>query len=219
MSDLTNDMQAAVQLKTFRPVVIAYLDILGDPIAMWTGNGDFAPSGGADPVLNGKVYYRSESFANISEIQQDESIGAPVVITLKANDLDESALRQVVRDKRRWLGRKAYVWLGIFDEDGKTVLSEPFRIKTGILTEAQIIRSTGEAALQFSIDSDLQNARSAALRYVEHQNIFEGDTFSAYMVDLANKPGGFIRGALGGGGSGGGDGNIFRDTPDLIDVD
>lgn len=212
-------MQAAVQLKTFRPVVIAYLDILGDPIAMWTGNGDFAPSGGADPVLNGKVYYRSESFANISEIQQDESIGAPVVITLKANDLDESALRQVVRDKRRWLGRKAYVWLGIFDEDGKTVLSEPFRIKTGILTEAQIIRSTGEAALQFSIDSDLQNARSAALRYVEHQNIFEGDTFSAYMVDLANKPGGFIRGALGGGGSGGGDDNIFRDIPDLIDVD
>lgn len=218
MSDLTSDMQAAVQLKTFRPVVIAYLDILGDPIAMWTGNGDFAPSGGADPVLNGKVYYRSESFANISEIQQDESIGAPVVITLKANDLDESALRQVIRDKRRWLGRKAYVWLGIFDEDGKTVLSEPIRIKTGILAEAQIIRSTGEAALQFSIDSDLQNARSAALRYVEHQNIFEGDTFSSYMVDLANKPGGFVRGALGGG-SGGGDGNIFRDIPDLIDVD
>lgn len=218
MSDLTEDMQAAVESKTFRPVVIAYLDILGDPIAMWTGNGDFAPSGGTDPVLNGKVYYRSESFANISEIQQDESIGAPVVITLKANDLDESALRQVIRDKRRWLGRKAYVWLGIYDEDGKTVLSEPIRIKTGILAEAQIIRSTGEAALQFSIDSDLQNARSAALRYVEHQNIFEGDTFSSYMVDLANKPGGFVRGALGGG-SGGGDDFIFRDLPDIIDTD
>jgi hypothetical protein len=110
------------------------------------------------------------------------------------------------------------VWLGIYDEDGKTVLSEPTRIKTGILAEAQIIRSTGEAALQFSIDSDLQNARSAALRYVEHQNIFEGDTFSSYMVDLANKPGGFVRGALGGG-SGGGDDNIFRNIPDLIDVD
>ena len=202
MADLTNDMQNAVEQKTFRPVVIAYLDILGDPIAMWTGNGDFAPSGGSDPVLNGKVYYRSESFANVSEIQQDEGIGAPVIVTLKANDLDESALRQVIRDKRRWLGRKAYIWLGVYDEDGKTVLSEPVRIKTGILAEAQISRSTGDVSLQFSIDSDLQNAKSAPLRYVEHQKIFEGDLFSSFIIELANKPSGFIRNGVSGGSGG-----------------
>ena len=202
MADLTDDMQDAVEQKTFRPVVIAYLDILGDPIAMWTGNGDFAPSGGSDPVLNGKVYYRSESFASVSEIQQDEGIGAPVIVTLKANDLDESALRQVIRDKRRWLGRKAYIWLGVYDEDGKTVLSEPTRIKTGILAEAQISRSTGDVSLQFSIDSDLQNAKSAPLRYVEHQKIFEGDLFSSFIIELANKPSGFIRNGVGGGSGG-----------------
>jgi hypothetical protein len=205
VADLTNSMKSAVELKTFRPVVIAYLDILGDPIAMWTGNGDFAPSGGSDPVLNGKVYYRSESFANVSEIQQDEGIGAPVIITLKANDLDESALRQVIRDKRKWLGRKAYIWLGIYDVDGKTVLSEPTRIKTGILSEAQITRAAGDVGLQFSIDSDLQNAKSAPLRYVEHQKIFAGDAFSSFMVELGNKPSGFIRSGAAGGGSGGGD--------------
>ena len=202
MADLTDDMQNAVEQKTFRPVVIAYLDILGDPIAMWTGNGDFAPSGGSDPVLNGKVYYRSESFASVSEIQQDEGIGAPVIVTLKANDLDESALRQVIRDKRRWLGRKAYIWLGVYDEDGKTVLSEPTRIKTGILAEAQISRSTGDVSLQFSIDSDLQNAKSAPLRYVEHQKIFEGDLFSSFIIELANKPSGFIRSGVSGGSGG-----------------
>jgi hypothetical protein len=202
VADLTDDMQDAVEQKTFRPVVIAYLDILGDPIAMWTGNGDFAPSGGSDPVLNGKVYYRSESFASVSEIQQDEGIGAPVIVTLKANDLDESALRQVIRDKRRWLGRKAYIWLGVYDEDGKTVLSEPTRIKTGILAEAQISRSTGDVSLQFSIDSDLQNAKSAPLRYVEHQKIFEGDLFSSFIIELANKPSGFIRNGVGGGSGG-----------------
>jgi hypothetical protein len=202
VADLTDDMQDAVEQKTFRPVVIAYLDILGDPIAMWTGNGDFAPSGGSDPVLNGKVYYRSESFASVSEIQQDEGIGAPVIVTLKANDLDESALRQVIRDKRRWLGRKAYIWLGVYDEDGKTVLSEPTRIKTGILAEAQISRSTGDVSLQFSIDSDLQNAKSAPLRYVEHQKIFEGDLFSSFIIELANKPSGFIRNGVSGGGGG-----------------
>lgn len=212
MTDLTQDMQDATESKTFRPIVIAYLDILGDPIAMWTGNGDFAPTGGSDPVLNDKIYYRSESFANISEIQQDEGIGAPVAITLKANDLDESALRQVIRDKRRWLGRNAYIWLGIYDEDGKTVLSEPTRIKTGILAEAQIARADGDVSLQFSVDSDLQNAKSAALRYVQHQNIFEGDTFSSYIVELANKPGGFVRSSMLGGGGG-----SYPDLPQLPD--
>lgn len=193
-------MQEAVEQKVFRPVVIAYLDILGDPIAMWTGNGDFAPSGGSDPVLNDKVFYRSESFANISEIQNDESIGAPVVISLKANDLEESALRQVIRDKRKWLGRKAYVWLGIYDEDGTTVIGEPVRIKTGILAEAQINRSFGDVSLEFSIDSDLQNAKSATLRYVEHQKLFTDDKFSSYMIELGNKPSGFIRNGTSGGG-------------------
>jgi len=224
VADLTNDMQDAVEQKTFRPVVIAFLDILGDPIAMWTGNGEFAPSGGADPVLNGKVYYRSESFASISEIQQDEGIGAPVIVTLKANDLDESALRQVIRDKRKWLGRKAYVWLGVYDEDGKTVLSEPVRIKTGILAEAQISRSAGDVSLEFSIDSDLQNARSAPLRLVEHQAIFSGDTFSSFIIELANKPSGFINDSVGGRTTGGGagvDGNIFYRPriPGLLELD
>lgn len=193
MTDITQAMKDASEKRIFQPVVIAYLDVQGDPISMWTGNGDFMPSGTSDPVLNGKVFLRSESFADISEIETNQSIGGPVTISLKANDLDESALRQVVRDKRLWLGRKAYVWLGLYDDDAKQVLSDPIRIKSGIIAGADISRNEGNTSLNFTIDSDLQNARGAEFLLISHPNAAPGDTFTSFMLDLANKPNGFQR--------------------------
>lgn len=205
MTDITQDMKDASEKRFFQPVVIAYLDIQGDPIAMWTGNGDFMPSGTGDNVLNGKTFLRSESFADISEIQTDQGIGGPVTVSLKANDLDESALRQVVRDKRLWLGRKAYVWLGLYDEDAKQVLSDPIRMKSGILASAEVTRNDSSTALNFTIDSDLQNARGAEFLLISHPNAAPGDTFTSFMLELSNKPNGFQRSSgfnlgIGGGG-------------------
>lgn len=193
MTDITQDMKDASEKRIFQPVVIAYLDIQGDPIAMWTGNGDFMPSGTSDEVLNGKTFLRSESFADISEIETNQGIGGPVTISLKANDLDESALRQVVRDKRTWLGQRAYIWLGLYDDDAKQVLSDPIRMRSGIITEAETPRSSNVTVLNFTIDSDLQNARGAKFLLISHPNAAPGDTFTSFMLDLANKPSGFQR--------------------------
>lgn len=193
MTNITQDMKDASGKRIFQPVVIAYLDIQGDPIAMWTGNGDFMPSGTSDEVLNGKTFLRSESFADISEIETNQGIGGPVTISLKANDLDESALRQVVRDKRLWLGRRAYIWLGLYDDDAKQVLSDPIRMRSGIITEAETPRSSNVTVLNFTIDSDLQNAKGAEFLLISHPNAAPGDTFTSFMLELANKPNGFQR--------------------------
>lgn len=193
MTNLTPAMRGAIEKRVFQPVVIAYLDIQGDPIAMWTGNGDFQPSGTGDVVLNGKTFLRSESLVDISDIEQDQGIGGPVTLVLKANELDESALRQVVRDKRLWLGRRAYVWLGLYDDAAKQVLSDPIRLKTGYLVSAQVIRDKNQTGLQFTIDSDLQNAKGVPLLWTDHPNFATGDLFTAFVVELGNKPSGFQR--------------------------
>lgn len=191
--ELTSAMQTALNQPTIRPVLIAYLDILSDPISMWTGAGTFQPTGSADAVLNGKTFHPDQSFADVSDIVEDQGIGGPVTLVLKANDLDEDALRQIVRDRREWRGRAAYLWLGLLNESLNAVHADPVRIKTGVMTRVVVNRSYGNVNLEITVDLDLQNARSAPFRLLDHQRIHAGDTFSSFMIELANKPSGLER--------------------------
>lgn len=191
--DLTAAMATAIEQPVIRPVLIAYLDIASDPIAMWTGAGTFLPTGSDDAVLNGKTFYPDQSFIDVSEIVEDQGIGGPVTISLKADELDEDALRQIVRDRRAWRGRNAYLWMGLLNTDLNAVLEYPVRIKTGIMTRVVVNRSYGQVNLEITVDVDLQNAKSAPFRWLDHQRIYDGDTFSSYIIELANKPSGLER--------------------------
>lgn len=191
--DLTSAMQTAIAQPVIRPVLIAYLDIASDPISMWTGAGTFMPTGSGDAILNGKTFYSSQSFVDVTDIVEDQGIGGPVTITLKANDLDEDALRQVCRDRAAWRGRDAYLWLGLLDTDLQSVYADPVRIKTGVMTSMTVTRSNGEVSIQLVVDVDIQNASSAPFRLLDHQRIHAGDTFSSFIIELSNKPSGLER--------------------------
>jgi hypothetical protein len=190
---MTSAMSTALGSKTIRPVVIAYLDIASDPIAMWTGQGTFVPTGTGDAVLNGKMFYPEQAFADMSDVSEDQGIGGPVTVSLKANALDEDALRQVVRDRREWRGRAAYIWMGLYSEGFGSVIADPIRIKTGIMTQVVVKRAAGDVSIEITIDTDLQNAKSAPFRWTDHARIYPTDTFSAYVHELANKPAGLER--------------------------
>ena len=191
--DLTSSMQTAIESPVIRPVALAYLDIASDPIAMWTGPGPFQPTGSPDGVLNAKTFQPSAAFADMSEIQEDEGIGGPVTILLQGSSLDEPALRQLVRDKRQWRGRRAYIWLGYLNENLYAVHEWPVRIKTGIMVAAEVRRGTEEVSIQLVIDEDMQNAKTAAFRITDHARIHPTDTFSSFVTELANKPNGLER--------------------------
>lgn len=190
---MSSAMSTALSNQVIRPVLIAYLDIASDPISMWTGSGTFQPTGSTDSILNGKSFYPSQSFADVSDIKEDQGIGGPVTIILKANELDTDALRQIVRDKREWRGRPAYLWMGLFNEAMNAVLEYPIRIKTGIMTSVTIARSTNEVYIELVIDADLQNARTAAFRLLDHGRVWSADTFSSFIIELSNKPSGLER--------------------------
>jgi hypothetical protein len=188
--DLTVAMQGALQDPVIRPVLIAYLDIDSDPISMWTGAGTFMPTGSGDSVLNGKTFYAAQSFVDVSDIVEDQGIGGPVTIILKAESLDQDALRQIARDRAAWRGRPAYLWMGLLDTDLKSVYADPVRIKTGVMTSVVVNRSYSDVSIQLTIDVDIGNARSAPFRLLDHQRIHSGDTFSSFIIELSNKPAG-----------------------------
>jgi hypothetical protein len=190
---MSTAMQNALNAQVIRPVLIAFMDIASDPITMWTGPGAFAPTGSGDSVLDGKTFLSAESVADVSDIQEDQGIGGPVTILLKANDLDADALRQFVKDRRAWRGRPAYLWMGLFDSTAVAVISSPIRIKTGIMTRVSVVRSTEDVFIELVIDSDLQNARSAKFEWIDHQRVYPDDRFSSFILELANKPAGLER--------------------------
>jgi hypothetical protein len=190
LRDMSVAMQTAVDGPVFRPVLIAFLDIQTDPIGMWTGVGTLMPSGTPDSIINGKTFYPLSAFIDVSEIKEDDGIGGPVTVRLKGARLDEDALQQVVADKRQWQGRSAYLWLGIYNAQLNAVLEYPIMVKAGILTRVRVMRSIDSVSVDFTIDEDMGDASGVPFFITNHREFYPSDTFSAYMVKLANKPGG-----------------------------
>jgi len=194
--DLTPTASQALQENVVRPVLIGRLDFLGDPVYSWTGPGLFVPSGSGDSALDGNSYDPAEAFIDISAITENQGIGGPVTITAKAHLRDEPLLRQLVRDRRAWRGRPAYLWLGLLNSDENAVLNYPTRIKTGVMTNMLITRDAETASVQITVDTDLGNARSAEFRWLDHARYRPSDSWSAYLLKLANKPLGLERGQI-----------------------
>ena len=186
--DLTAGMTTALDGATIRPVLIGYLAIDTDPVISWTGPGVFAPTGTDDAILNGKTFMPMAPFVKMSSILEDQSIGGPVTLTLSGHDLDEELLRQVVNDKRAWRGKAAYLWLGLLNSDEASVVADPVRIKTGVITNMVVSRTKDDMTVSVIIDRDLGNARSAPFRWIDHPRLFSTDTWSTYVKKLANKP-------------------------------
>lgn len=197
-------MATGLAERVLRPVLIGRLDIATDPITAWTGPGVFSPSGSGDSALDGQIFVTMGPFIELSTINEDQGIGGPVTLTLAGHDLDKEALRQIVRDKRAWRGRGAWLWTGLLNADESSVIVNPVRIKTGVMTQMVTHRDDKGATVTVTIDLDLGNARSAPFRWLDHSRVFSTDTWSTFIIKLANKPQGFgitLREGVGGGGN------------------
>jgi len=193
--DVVEATEDAMRERVIRPVVLAYLDIRSDPIAMWTGPGLLSTSGYNDPALNGRIFDPDKAFMEVGDISEDQGIGGPLSIVAKGESLQTDALRQVIRDRREWRGRKAYIWFGLLDDEEKELVGEPVRIKTGVMTEVNTSRGR-DYGVSITIDADLRNSASAEWRWVDHPAAKPDDLLTAYVFALANKPQGLETGDI-----------------------
>ncbi len=200
---LTGGMVTGLEAKVIRPVLIARFDIVTDPLIAWTGPGTFAPDMSGDPKLDGQVFVNLAPLLELSDVTEDQGIGGPTGITVTGHDLDEDLLQQIVKDKRQWRGQPAWLWMGLMNSDEATVIADPTRIKTGVMTQMIVKRDAAGATVTVTIDRDLGRARSAPFRWIDHTRLFSLDLWSTFIIDLANQPGGFtvtpLSGFYGGG--------------------
>ncbi|KKL97943.1 hypothetical protein LCGC14_1829370 [marine sediment metagenome] len=189
---MTAEVETALQQPDVRLVLIGRFDIISDPLKAWTGPGTFLPTGSGDGALDGETFVGLAPYVAISGITENQGIGGPVTLTISGEDLDEPLLRQIVRDKRQWRGQPAYLWWGLLNTaDGYSVIADPVRMKSGIMVNMVTNRGKGAATVSITIDEDLGNAKSAPYRWIDHVLTYSTDTFSSYVVELANKPNGF----------------------------
>lgn len=205
--DVTTAASTALAQPIVRPVLIGRLAIVDDPVIAWSGPGVFAPTGTGDSALDGQTFLPLAPFVQLSEISENQGIGSPATLTVSGHDLDEDILLQVVNDKRLWRGQPAWLWLGLLNSDEATVVADPIRIKTGVMVNMKVLRAAEGAVVEVTIDKDLGNAKAAPLRWIDHPRFFSSDTFSTYVIALANKPAGFTKSDLANGG--GNDGGIL----------
>ena len=186
----TAQMQTGLEAPIVRPVLIARFDIASDPVLGWTGPGLFAPTGTGDPALDGQIFDPQEAPVEISDFVDNQGIGEALTITMAAVDLDEDVLRQLIRDKRAYLGRKAWVWFGLLDDTEAAVIPDPERLKTGVIISMTRRRLDDEEVVDIVIDEDLGGRKGSELRIIDHTRFWTGDTFSSFVLKLVNRPSG-----------------------------
>lgn len=69
----------------------------------------------------------------------------------------------------------------------KTVVADPTRMKTGVMTSMEVRRESDQSIVVVTIDVDLRNAGSASFRILDHPRLVPSDEFSTFMIKLSNK--------------------------------
>lgn len=190
MTDLTPAMQTAAEADVLSPVIIARLDFEGDPLTVWDGPGIFVPTATGDAALDGQTFTSVGNLGQISNIVSTDGISDPLTAALSGVDIDDPLLRQIIRDKRAWRGREAWVWMGFIDmtDPDRPIVIHPIRLKYAYMTKISTNRDRETGVVTVIIDEDLDRAQGHIYRYADQRNYFPTDTAGDFMHQLANSP-------------------------------
>lgn len=163
------------------------LDILNDPIEIWTGprNVQFTNSG--DAALDNVTFEGLGDIGEIGNVVDGRGGSQAVSLTLPGINLDDDALRQVVFNKSTWQRRPAWIWIATLDAD-YNIIGVPFRIKTGRMDNMTVGQGRSGNFVEVIIESH-QSYASEELntKYSEQKDIDATDISQAYVHDLANR--------------------------------
>lgn len=168
-----------------RSAYAVYLDIEGDPLSVWTGPGEYSPTGAADTAINGKTFVSVGScpILEVTAVSVGSSGTTPMTLTVGAADLNVDGAKQFLRDRRAYQGRKAWVWHVLLDENWQNPF--PKRHYTGVMSHG-VFKDGPEAKISLTIDRDQRLTRTPPRRLTRHSEIHPTDPYATYIVDTAN---------------------------------
>lgn len=187
---MTTAMETEAQASENMPVFFIRLNIETDPVIMWTGYGDYTPSGTGDVAFDGFTFVGLGNIGEISTMRDTDNGSGPVTLTLPGVDLQDTALKEIIYDARKWQWKKAWVWFGYLNTSLGVVV-KPTRMKTGRIDTLEASVRKGEGVVTLVVESHQANISQAQdKRMVDQQNIDPTDTSMDFIYDLANKTAG-----------------------------
>ena len=185
--DLSTPMQEEVVKAVIRPAWIVRLDILDDPLYLWTGLGQLTPSGTGDAALDGYTFDGSGELGKIEPIKEGDTGSSSVMLSLPGIDLEKIALEQVVSDQRRWQFRRAWIWLGLLNTS-LSVIANPTRIKTGRMDQMKLDADGKTGTVSVILESHQAYAsQPLGSRYIQQPTVDPADISQKYVHDLYNR--------------------------------
>lgn len=180
-------LNTALEQAAIRPVWIIRLDIVDDPVQVWTGKGDLVVTGSGDTALDGYTFTGMGNIGDIGAMQDTDKGSDSLKLKLPGVQTDEYLLQQVIAIPKVWQFRQAWVWFGLLDSTNNIVIN-PFRVKTGRL-DHMVLSEDGETGTISVVIESHQAFISRALgtAYSEQKEIDPTDTSQDYIHDLANK--------------------------------
>lgn len=185
--DLNASTEAAINASVVYPVWLFRLDILYDPVIVWTGARDITFGAMTDTALSGLTFERVGSVGDIGNVVEGRGGSQALNLRLPGVDLNDDALKQVVKDKRRWQFRQAWVWMATLDANYDLV-GIPFRVKTGRMDRMNVGKGRNAGYINLVVESHQAYASEVGNRkYSELKDFDPTDTSQNYVHDLANR--------------------------------
>ena len=175
-------------------ITLAYIlrmDIVGDPVFVWTGYGDltFGASETGDSALDGQTFQGiTHLIADISPVEDGQGGSNGVEVSLPGIDYNDEAMRQIVRDKRRWQFLPGRLWLVFLDNTTGAVVGKPVRLRSGKMDQIIVGEDDeGTGVVACTIESQQAYASEALnTRYSEQSDLDATDTSQKWVWQLAN---------------------------------
>lgn len=171
-------------------VYILRMDIPIDPVTVWSawGQKTFTAGQTGDAALDGQTFDGvTHMIGEISAAQDEVGGSQSLELTMPGVDINSDLLRQVVRDKRQWQFRQAWLWMAFVDGN-LNILGKPFRLKTGRMDQMVLSEDQSGVGSVKAVVEGQQAYASEALntRYSETKDLDPADISNDFAAALAN---------------------------------
>jgi hypothetical protein len=186
----TGALSTALDGTSLNMAYILRLDIVTDPVFIWTGLGDLSFGAGVtgDTALDGQTFFGiTHLVADIGAVEDQQGGSGGLEIVLPGVDLTDEALRQIVWDRRKWQFLPGRLWMVFLDDNG-AVIGKPVRMRSGKMDQVLVRESNdGTGVVKIVVESQQVYASEASsTRYSEQYMIDATDTSQNWIWQLAN---------------------------------
>lgn len=178
---------AALGADVVKPIWIAYLDFLGDPVRANSSGADIALTGTGDPDLDGHTFIGiGHAFVEITPVSVQQGGSGTVTARLSGiPGLDSETLLQI-GDKANWQGRPARLWRVI--RNAQNVQQGAVNAyHTGYMVSCGISAQPETQAISVSIEGYLAAFSSASNRtYLDQERYDPLDLSARASIAITN---------------------------------